>query len=99
MRMTFGKFKGYCLDDLPDDYLIWLTSIELRHPLSYYVSAEIFRRRLEPNHREEPRAIGLDTGKVKKVYRSLAFQYHPDKIGGNGDVMKGINLFYEAIRQ
>ena len=98
VRMTFGKYRGYEIDDLPDDYLIWLTTIELRHPLSYYVSAEIFRRRLEPNHREEPKAIDLDMVRVKAIYRSLARQYHPDHGGDNG-VMAGINLFYEAIRQ
>jgi hypothetical protein len=26
-----------------------------------------------------------------------ALENHPDITGGNGDVMKGINIFYEAI--
>jgi len=36
--------------------------------------------------------------RVKRVYRTLAMEFHPDRNGGNGDAMKGINAFYEAIK-
>jgi curved DNA-binding protein CbpA len=29
----------------------------------------------------------------------LARQYHPDRIGGDGGIMTGINLFYEELKQ
>ena len=97
MRIHFGKFKGHDLAELPESYLDWLATIELREPLKSGVEREA-RRRDNPAEFHERADVGtLDTGKVKKVYRALAFQYHPDKIGGNGDVMKGVNLFYEAL--
>lgn len=33
-RMPFGKHKGTPLNDLPVDYLKWLSTIELREPLA-----------------------------------------------------------------
>jgi hypothetical protein len=34
MLMPFGKYKGYALDALPDEYLLWvLANIPLREPL------------------------------------------------------------------
>ena len=97
MKIAFGKFKGHYLADLPDDYLDWLRGIELREPLRSGVARELYARMRAP--REQTGLRALDTNKVKRVYRSLAFEYHPDRVGGNGDIMKGINLFYEAIRQ
>jgi hypothetical protein len=97
VKIPFGKFKGQDLADLPDDYLDWLLTIELREPLHSGIAREAYARMRAP--REQTGLRTLDTNKIQKVYRSLAFVYHPDRMGGNGDVMKGINLFYEAIRQ
>ena len=97
MKIPFGKWKGQDLADLPDDYLDWLLTIELREPLHSGIVREAYARMRAP--REPTGLRTLDTNKVKRVYRSLAFEYHPDRVGGNGDIMKGINLFYEAIRQ
>lgn len=95
--MLFGKFKGYDLADLPDDYLKWLWfEIDLREPLRSAVHREYSTR--ERGFSVTETSGTLDADKVKKIYRSLARQYHPDIIGGNGDVMKGINAFYEAIK-
>ncbi len=33
MRMPFGKYRGLDLEDLPDEYLEWLLSIDLREKL------------------------------------------------------------------
>jgi len=41
----------------------------------------------------------LSMERVKRIYRTLAMEFHPDRNGGNGDVMKGINLFYAEIKQ
>jgi len=40
----------------------------------------------------------LSMERVKRVYRTLAMEFHPDRNGGNGEAMKGINAFYEAIK-
>jgi hypothetical protein len=97
VRIHFGKFKGHDLAELPKSYLDWLTTIELWEPLRSGVERESRRRDNPAEFHEQVGVSTLDAGKVQKVYRALAFQYHPDRIGGNGDVMKGVNLFYEAI--
>jgi hypothetical protein len=98
MKMPFGKFRGNDLADLPDKYLDWLLfEIELREPLRSAVQREYSTR--ESGFSIPETSDTLDADKVKKIYRNLARQYHPDIIGGTGDVMKGINIFYEAIKQ
>lgn len=91
--MPFGKFSGLPLADIPTNYLSWLLSLDLREPLKSGVWSE-YRRRVDAQ--EAPAALDMD--RVKRIYRTLAMEFHPDRQGGNGDVMKGINLFYEALQ-
>ena len=96
MILNFGKYRGWHVSEVPLAYLAWLFEsltgrpdireavlIEIRHRLSAY----------------ELVAEPLSMERVKRVYRTLAMEFHPDRNGGNGDAMKGINAFYEAIRQ
>ncbi|MEW6187697.1 MAG: hypothetical protein AB1585_18355, partial [Thermodesulfobacteriota bacterium] len=39
----------------------------------------------------------LDPGKVKTIYRELSLQFHPDRIGGDGEAQRALNLFYERL--
>ena len=93
--LNFGKYKGWHVSEVPLAYLAWLFEsltgrpdiraavlIEIRHRLSAY----------------ELDAEPLSMERVKRVYRTLALEFHPDRNGGNGEVMKGINAFYEAIK-
>jgi len=36
-----------------------------------------------------------DKNELKKRYRKLAFQYHPDR-GGDAEIMKAINAEYDC---
>jgi hypothetical protein len=45
MTMSFGKHRGWDITELPDDYLFWLTTIELHGRLSEAVQREYERRR------------------------------------------------------
>ncbi|OPZ66673.1 MAG: DnaJ domain protein [Candidatus Aerophobetes bacterium ADurb.Bin490] len=102
MKMPFGKYKNCFLSELPDAYLEWLRfDIDLREPLRTAIFREYYERfeTAERAHREEKALSIIDSAAIKRIYRTLAQQYHPDRIGGNGDVMKGINLFYEEIKQ
>ena len=46
--MSFGHFKGTPLDDLPNDYLLWLSCLDdLRQPLLGRVLKEMGRRIME----------------------------------------------------
>lgn len=43
--MPFGKFKGTPLDQLSDEYLLWVGTLnDLRQPLLSHVLAEMGRR-------------------------------------------------------
>jgi len=101
MKMPFGKFKGYDLGELPDDYLEWLRfEIDLREPLKSAIRRECLKReRGERVQREETAITTMDATQIKKIYWKLARTYHPDRIGGDGGIMTGINLFYEEIKQ
>ena len=34
---------------------------------------------------------------LKKEYKKLALKYHPDRNGGDGEIMKAINNEYEKL--
>lgn len=96
MKMPFGKYRGVELRELPDDYLQWLYSeFDLKGRLKSAVYQEYKIRSSRITFDE---LNTLDGGKIKKIYYRLAMQYHPDKCGGNGDIMKGINLFYDELK-
>ena len=96
MILNFGKYRGRYLDEVPLSYLAWLfESLNGRPDIREAALGEIRRRVLGYELDAEP----LSTERVKRVYRTLAMEFHPDRNGGNGDAMKGINAFYEAIRQ
>jgi hypothetical protein len=91
--MKFGRFRGSDLSELPSDYLTWLTTIELREPLKTHVFNEMEARGLLP----ERTSGGLDMTEVKRTYRELSQQFHPDRIGGDGEAQRALNLFYERL--
>jgi hypothetical protein len=43
--MPFGKHKGQMLHELPEDYLEWLGTVELREPLKTLRAVEVERRK------------------------------------------------------
>jgi uncharacterized protein (DUF3820 family) len=45
MKMPFGRWRNFELEDLPPEYLRWLLKLDLREPLRGEVSYELDRRR------------------------------------------------------
>lgn len=93
MKMPFGKFKGRDLRQVPDDYLDWLFfDIALREPLRSAVRREISKR-----EGVDYTPAATEAGHIKRVYRELAFKYHPDH-GGSTEAMQAVNEFYEKLQ-
>lgn len=97
MRMRFGKFKGYELEDIPLDYLEWLVkSIPLREPLRSAVNAEYARR----SQSQKANTI-VDADIAAQIIgaglRALAKKHHPD-MGGSHEQMVAINDAAEWLR-
>ncbi len=103
--MPFGRHSGAEISQLPDNYLAWLGSIELRAQLREAVSAEINARaigetasaeivlRLEPEHVQIVRHV------VNLGYKAASRQCHPDVVGGTGHDMKVLNAAISDLRE
>lgn len=91
MFLTFGKYRGWHVSEIPLSYLAWLYENLAGKPELHEAARQEIRRRVSV-YESEP----LDTEHFRRVYRHLALEHHPDHGGDNG-VMTGINLFYEAI--
>ena len=103
-RMTFGKFKGRYVTDLPDDYLGWLRTISVREPLATLIEVE-WSRRFPPPPNDGRRAFDPDgdAGRVASElveagYRALALKWNPDGGGSSGEMVI-LNLVVDELRK
>jgi hypothetical protein len=91
MRLWFGKYKGSQLENLPDDYLDWLSTVDLRNQrLHLAVEEERQRRLFFQENRGRVNAKLIDE-LVSAGVRSLARKYHPDH-GGSNERMQLVNI-------
>lgn len=86
MTMPFGKYRGCLISELPDDYLDWLTTIDLRPRLRQAVEAEIDRRADARSHTAAPGMRpcpepSIADEIVNAGLKVVARRYHPD-VGG-----------------
>lgn len=52
--LPFGKYRGTPLEDVPDEYLLWLGTLhDLRNPLLTHVLHEMARRLTEKDRQPE----------------------------------------------
>jgi hypothetical protein len=101
VRMPFGKFRGFQVADLPEDYLTWLwETCDLREPLRSAVQealssddgALVRSTDLPPELKPVVQEI------VSVGYRMLAMKLHPDQ-GGNHKEMTRLNAATEWLRK
>jgi hypothetical protein len=109
--MPFGRFKGHDVYELPTDYLLWLTGIELRDRLRAEVEDALRFRLHERKHADTsaPRvaigpAIYIDPADVPAIrelidrgFRAAARVHHPDA-GGDAEKMRQLNVLVEKLR-
>jgi hypothetical protein len=94
MRMPFGKYRTWELEDIPDGYLLWV----LDHC-----------ERLSPTLREAIcRQLQVSQGAVwappaphweevlRTWYRQLVLDFHPDR-GGSTEAMQAVNEAYHRL--
>jgi hypothetical protein len=99
MEMPFGKYRGRELPDVPDSYLYWLMTIDLREPLRLAVERELDRREGHVSYSGSsievpPELLPHIKEIINKGFQNLCMQHHPDR-GGNPDTMR---MVYEARR-
>lgn len=90
MVMTFGRYAGMKLTQLPVSYLRWLLTclkitVELRREVE---------RLLDPSSND--RLTSSDV--IARWYRKLASEFHPDA-SGNHEGMKAINCAHDLLRE
>lgn len=81
--MPFGQHKGTHLSSLPDDYVHWLLTIDLREPLRTHIQDE-YRARSSRRTTDAPPQSGVRAMAIKIIdsgYRKLALEHHPDAEG------------------
>src|SRR4051794_32562480 len=98
MRMPFGQHRGAELGALPDAYLGWLATINLREPLRSAVFGELERRAGGAVTITLPRAWAPVISEIVEAgYRACARRHHPD-VGGSAERMQQLNAAIELLR-
>lgn len=101
VTMPFGRYRGWPLDELPDDYLGWLFSLDdLREPLRSAVDHEWHSRVDAPSTALATlpaEAVPIADELVTAGYRALTRRHHPDA-GGNHRTMVLVNTAATWLR-
>jgi hypothetical protein len=103
MKMTFGKYCGWPLEEIPTGYLQWLIEgCDYLEQWPYLRCAVLdqLRLRRDAERRAAPAAAPPSNlaDQVAQVFRELSLKHHPDR-GGSNAAMKVVNEFYERLRQ
>jgi hypothetical protein len=88
--LRFGKYEGWDIADVPDDYVDYMVQ-QKRKDLQLWED--------EQKRRELIREADLSWVEklIKAGHRALAQKYHPDR-GGNAEDMQAINAAAEQLK-
>jgi hypothetical protein len=111
VTFNFGKHRGRHPSEVPREYLEWAleTVRDLDPRLRLEIEFQLGRDTAPP---QGNRASGLDqvadeavavandrwVGAVRRIYRDLAFEYHPDR-GGLHQTMTALNEFRDRLEE
>lgn len=100
MTMPFGKYEGWELAELPDDYLSWLYTLDdLRYPLKGAVAAEVRRRSAEESVLAiEWAELPILEEMLEAGFKVLLRKHHPDA-GGDTAQMQNLNVLMASVRR
>lgn len=87
MKMTFGKYRGVDVADVPAWYLEWVLGnvADLQPALRLAIEERVSGRSAPP--------VAMPRDVLKSVYREMSRRYHPDH-GGSNQAMTAINDMY-----
>jgi Putative quorum-sensing-regulated virulence factor len=88
-RLHFGKYEGWEIRDVPEDYLSWLMN-------SSQQTADMCKAELERRENEEEASMSWMERIIKTGYRELSKKHHPD-FGGQVQDMQELNASYDAL--
>ena len=104
MQMPFGKYIGEEIEDIPDSYLYWLMTIDLRSVLKLAVERELDRREngsdivFNVDYNIPPELKYFVTEIIETGFKSSAMKHHPDR-GGRIEDMKTLNTARYWLKQ
>lgn len=97
--LTFGKYKGVPLAQVPQQYLDWaLREVELLPYLRHAIEQELANR-ATGHHGSQARQAHqrIDLGPlIKQWFSTLANRFHPDR-GGHPERMLALNVAAEEL--
>ncbi|MCK9568705.1 hypothetical protein M0R72_07180 [Candidatus Pacearchaeota archaeon] len=91
MKLSFGKYNGWELSDVPDDYIEYMIT-------SNEANLKMFRGEKERRVAYLDAKMPMMERIIQAGYRALANQHHPDK-GGDTRTMQQVNAAYEKLKQ
>ena len=99
MKMTFGKYRGVEVADVPTDYLRWclgnVSDMDFR--LRQAIVAELQGPKPAPTATTAPAVprARIEEG-LKNWYRRMSLKYHPDR-GGSNEIQIVVNDCYHSL--
>jgi hypothetical protein len=101
VRMPFGRYKGYAVEDLPEDYLTWLwESCDLREPLCSAVQKALSEDGAVSRSTDLPADLRPVAQEIVSIgYRLLALRLHPDHASGDHKAMIRLNAARDWLRK
>lgn len=103
--LPFGKYRGVDIRVVPKDYLLWLSTLDLRDPLRKALDVELRRRDAPPPpppRQPPPRRACPHPEVARQVIatglRHLARRHHPD-VGGDHEKMVALNACADWLNE
>jgi hypothetical protein len=108
MRLPFGRYRGTPLEDVPDHYIAWLLTVEIRSPqLRAAIEDEARARELADDDGADAAApppwalLESETAKAARAmvalgFRAAARRAHPD-VGGSTTAMQAVTAARTAL--
>ena len=88
--LSFGKYAGVDLRDVPRDYVEWLISSRKKDLAEY--EAELERRELV-----EAASVSMGERIIQAGFRALSKQFHPDSGGSDAQFIE-LKAGYEQLK-